>query len=117
MVNPDGVTISQKGVDGISDAVLKSQLEDCYQQDLVSGNAYSDSRQYFALWKANARGVDLNRNFDAGWEEYTGAANPASECYKGTSPASEAEAQAILSVSQNYDLDCCIAYHLSLIHI
>lgn len=111
MVNPDGVTISQKGVDGISDAVLKSQLEDCYQQDLVSGNAYSDSRQYFALWKANARGVDLNRNFDAGWEEYTGAANPASECYKGTSPASEAEVQAILSVSQNYDLDCCIAYH------
>ncbi len=86
MVNPDGVTISQKGVDGISDAVLKSQLEDCYQQDLVSGNAYSDSRQYFALWKANARGVDLNRNFDAGWEEYTRAANPASECYKERVP-------------------------------
>lgn len=111
MVNPDGVTISQEGADGISDEALKSQLEECYQRAVDSGSTYSDRMQYFSVWKANARGVDLNRNFDAGWEEYTGAADPASECYKGTSPASEAESQAVLRVTQDYDLDCCIAYH------
>ena len=111
MVNPDGVTISQEGADGISDEALKSQLEECYQRAVDSGSTYSDRMQYFSVWKANARGVDLNRNFDAGWEEYTGAADPASECYKGTSPASEAESQAVLRVAQDYDLDCCIAYH------
>lgn len=111
MVNPDGVTISQDGVDGISDDGLKSRLEECYQTDLANGKGSSDITQYFRTWKANAEGVDLNRNFDAGWDTYIGASGPSAECYKGTAPASEPEAQAVLSVAQNYDLDCCIAYH------
>ena len=111
MVNPDGVTISQDGVDGISDDNLKSRLEECYQTDLANGKGSSDITQYFRTWKANAEGVDLNRNFDAGWDTYIGASGPSTECYKGTAPASEPEAQAVLSVAQNYDLDCCIAYH------
>ena len=111
MVNPDGVTISQDGVDGISDDGLKSRLEECYQTDLANGKGSSDITQYFRTWKANAEGVDLNRNFDAGWDTYIGASGPSTECYKGTAPASEPEAQAVLSVAQNYDLDCCIAYH------
>ena len=111
MVNPDGVTISQDGVDGISDDNLKSRLEECYQTDLANGKGSSDITQYFRTWKANAEGVDLNRNFDAGWDTYIGASGPSTECYKGTAPASEPESQAVLSVAQNYDLDCCIAYH------
>lgn len=111
MVNPDGVTISQDGVDGISDDNLKSRLEECYQTDLANGKGSSDITQYFRTWKANAEGVDLNRNFDAGWDNYIGASGPSTECYKGTAPASEPESQAVLSVAQNYDLDCCIAYH------
>ena len=111
MVNPDGVTISQDGVDEISDDNLKSRLEECYQTDLANGKGSSDITQYFRTWKANAEGVDLNRNFDAGWDTYIGASGPSTECYKGTAPASEPESQAVLSVAQNYDLDCCIAYH------
>lgn len=111
MVNPDGVAISQDGVDGILDDNLKSRLEECYQTDLANGKGSSDITQYFRTWKANAEGVDLNRNFDAGWDTYIGASGPSTECYKGTAPASEPESQAVLSVAQNYDLDCCIAYH------
>lgn len=78
-------------------------------EDYLSG---SENRSYAdQTWKANAEGVDLNRNFDAGWDTYIGASGPSTECYKGTAPASEPEAQAVLSVAQNYDLDCCIAYH------
>lgn len=111
MVNPDGVTVSQEGTEGISDPKLTGVLEACYQRAYASGSANTDRNQYFSTWKANAEGVDLNRNFDAGWAEYTGSPEPASECYKGTEPASEAESQAVLSVSDHYKLDCCIAYH------
>ena len=111
MVNPDGVTISQDGVEGIHDENLKKQVEQCYQTDLANGKGSSDMEQYFRTWKANAEGVDLNRNFDAGWESYIGASGPSTECYKGTAPASETESKAVLSVAENYDLDCCIAYH------
>lgn len=111
MVNPDGVAVSQDGIDGISDEKLRDLLEQCYQTDIANGKGSSDMIQYFREWKANAEGVDLNRNFDAGWDTYTGASGPSAECYKGTAPASEPEAQAVLSVAQNYDLDCCIAYH------
>lgn len=55
----------QEGAAGISDEALKSQLEECYQRAVDSGSTYSDRMQYFSVWKANARGVDLNRNFDA----------------------------------------------------
>lgn len=111
MVNPDGVTISQDGVEGIHDENLKKQVEQCYQTDLANGKGSLDMEQYFRTWKANAEGVDLNRNFDAGWESYIGASGPSTECYKGTAPASETESKAVLSVAENYDLDCCIAYH------
>ena len=96
---------------GIHEKKKKKQVEQCYQTDLANGKGSSDMEQYFRTWKANAEGVDLNRNFDAGWESYIGASGPSTECYKGTAPASEAESKAVLSVAENYDLDCCIAYH------
>lgn len=111
MVNPDGVTVSQDGIDGISDERLKSLLKQCYQTDLADGKGNSDMTQYFRTWKANAEGVDLNRNFGAGWETYTGSSGPSTEGYKGTSSGCEPESKAILSVADKYDLDCCIAYH------
>ncbi|MDO4341000.1 MAG: M14 family zinc carboxypeptidase [Eubacteriales bacterium] len=111
MANPDGVTVSQEGVEGIDNTELQNILLDCYEQDHIQGKSVSDRDMYFKTWKANALGVDLNRNFDAGWDEYTGSGYPSADSYKGDSPASEQETKAILSVAEKDDLDCCISYH------
>ena len=110
MANPDGVTISQYGIEGIHDEECRQILEQCREAD---GADSRDSRDYWKNWKANARGVDLNRNFDVGWQEFQGSLHPSSERYKGDVPASEAETQAILSIPERYPVVGCIAYHSS----
>ncbi len=62
-------------------------------------------------WKANANGVDLNRNFDADWYEFVGSPQPASERYRGTYPGSEPEAAALIRLTQDYHLKRTISYH------
>lgn len=64
MANPDGVTISQMGAMGIKNPDLKSMVEEIA---LREGGRHPQGN-YFSRWKANAKGVDLNRNFDALWE-------------------------------------------------
>ncbi len=54
-LNPDGAEIHINGVS--KDCLLYDRIEK------MSGGDYS-------LWKSNARGVDLNHNYDAGFEEY-----------------------------------------------
>ena len=110
MANPDGVTISQYGIEGIRDEECRQILEQCREAD---GAGSRDSRDYWKNWKANARGVDLNRNFDVGWQEFQGSLHPSSERYKGDVPASEAETQAILSIPERYPVVGCMAYHSS----
>ncbi|MDD4796906.1 MAG: M14 family zinc carboxypeptidase, partial [Eubacteriales bacterium] len=58
MSNPDGVTISQS-------AAMTGALRAVYRADLEQGYTQVGEAQYLSLWKANAAGVDLNRNFDA----------------------------------------------------
>lgn len=113
MTNPDGVVISQRGIRGIRDAGIRRGLERCYQNDLRTGKAEMDRGEYWKRWKANAHGVDLNRNFDSGWELFRGAAMPSSDHYKGSYPASEPEVGAILSAAKEYPLCCTISYHSS----
>lgn len=81
MVNPDGVTISQLGADA-----------------------------FYTRWKANANGVDLNRNFSYGWEEFVGSPVPASERYKGTAPGSEAETKVLMELTKESQA-AGISYH------
>ena len=52
MSNPDGVTISQKGFSGIRSKELRKKLKK------MRGASNT------TVWKANAKGVDLNRQFD-----------------------------------------------------
>lgn len=99
MVNPDGCSISQSGHKGIRSPVLKEFLIQL-QEDVD-----------FSRWKANAVGVDLNRNFDSGWETYEGAKNPGLEKYKGPVPESESETKAILKLCEEWPIGCCVAYH------
>lgn len=96
--NPDGVAISQFGLSGVKNPYLRAQ---------VSAMSYGDLEQ----WKANANGVDLNRNFDAGWYEFNGSPQPAPERYKGTSPGSEPETAALIRLTQDYHIKRAISYH------
>lgn len=99
VVNIDGVALA---IDGI-DTVPKNQQK--ILKKLVENND-------FALFKANAQGVDLNVNFDARWGE--GAKNvrfPNSENYIGTHPASEPEVQALVNFTLKIKPDFTISYH------
>lgn len=84
MVNPDGVTISQFGIDGKPMTQIKS----------------------------NANGVDLNRNFPIGFNNERGAASaPGLGHYPGLAPLSEFETMAIAALLQNNDFVTGINYH------
>lgn len=98
MDNPDGVTISQLGLNGLQNPNVRSN---------VSAMMTGDYEQ----WKSNANGVDLNRNFDAGWYEFVGSGRPSSDIYKGISPGSEPEAAALIRLTQDCKLKRTISYH------
>jgi hypothetical protein len=51
--------------------------------------------------RTNMHGVDLNRNFVYNWG--TGSSSPGSETYRGPSPASEPETQAVRYAQQKYN--------------
>lgn len=101
MANPDGVRLCQEGVDWIADENAKNNL-------LALNNDSCD----FALWKANANGVDLNVNFDAGWGE--GEQNvyyPSAQNYVGTAPCSEVETQALVGFTNKVLPLVTLSYH------
>ncbi len=106
MVNPDGVTISQTGV-------LDEAQQLIYDSDRQLGYAGSDIAEYTARWKANALGVDINRNFDAGWESLIDRTMPSGEGYRGSEPFSSAEARALRDYTLKYDFDVTVSYHAS----
>lgn len=61
------------------------------------------------LKRQNFNGVDLNRNFDYLWDEFT-SSDP--EYYKGTSPFSEVETQYIKSIMEEYhDATTFLSFH------
>jgi g-D-glutamyl-meso-diaminopimelate peptidase len=75
-LNPDGIELA---LHGSKSAGAMSQLT-----DRISGGDYS-------RWSANARGVDLHRNFGAGGRP---AGEPASGGFSGQCPMSEPESRA-----------------------
>ena len=112
MTNPDGISISQFGPDAIRSQQLRDQINQCYLSDLARGKAGLDTASYYSNWKANARGVDLNLNFDALWEEI-GAGMPSSNGFRGETPASEPETQAMVNLYNNpaYPWAAVLHYH------
>ena len=82
MANPDGTTISQFGISKIRDKKLRKAM---YK---MSGASHT------ATWKANARGVDLNRNSNSHFKANHGGKR-GSEGFSGPSAASEPETKAI----------------------
>ena len=99
MLNPDGVNYAIHGVDNTQNPL--------YERVLAMNGGSND----FGHWQANARGVDLNHNYNAGFAEYKkleaeqGIACGAPTRYSGEEPESEPEVCALC----NY-----IRFHLPL---
>lgn len=99
MVNPDGVTLVQKGHTSAKNPAYVLQLN----------NNSTD----FSSWKANIRGVDLNRQYPAGWGLIKGPTQPAPANFKGYQSLSEPEVQAIYNFTKAHSFKTAVAYHSS----
>ena len=113
MVNPDGVSLSQSGLEGITRTSIKKSIKEWYERDYASSATTLSLEGYIEKFKANANGVDLNRNFDYGWDDFAGAKAQSSEKYKGVSPASEPETAALVALTEQLSPAAAISYHAS----
>lgn len=104
MVNPDGIELQINGL---------SAYDPRYSKLLKINNYNTD----FSKWKSNINGVDINRNFDAGWQEAKEIERsikikgPYLHTYGGSYPESEPETQALTSYTRQEDFDLILAYH------
>lgn len=113
MVNPDGITISQIGIKGIRNEKLKDSIYECYYNDLSARYTCDRFKNYLRKWKANAIGVDLNRNFDAGWSEINQSKKCSFANYKGKYCNSEPESKALINLVNKYNFIYTVSYHSS----
>jgi len=100
MVNPDGVAIQQNAL---------HQFSNKHQKLLLTMN---DEQKSFERWKANGMGVDLNRQYPAGWKELKKQPkSPYYQFYKGKSPLEAKEVQAVTKFIHEIDPEIAVAYH------
>ncbi len=101
-VNPDGCEISILGERGAGFMASKVRR-------LCGGD--------FIHWNANLRGVDINHNFSAGWNELrrlekdSGIYGPAPTRYGGEYPESEPETQALTKLCRGTAVRHALALH------
>jgi g-D-glutamyl-meso-diaminopimelate peptidase len=65
----------------------------------------------FSRWKANGVGIDLNRQYPAGWRALGGPNKPSFQFYKGTRPLQATEAKAITTFVNHIQPLIAVAYH------
>lgn len=105
MVNPDGVDL-------VLGAVTETEL--AAAQAIAQG--YPEI-PFPAGWKANLRGVDLNLNYPAQWDEARrikfeqGFETPAPRDYVGPAPLSENESRAMFDTTEEISPDLTISWH------
>ena len=104
MTNPDGVMISQTGL-------LNDAQHEIYLSDKEKGYTARSESSYAERWKANGEGIDINRNFPAGWELIDDRPGPSSQKYRGTKPFSAAEAVALRDYTLKFAFDATVSYH------
>lgn len=101
-INPDGVEIVLHGISAAGD--FAESVTDISKGDLSE-------------WNANARGVDINHNFDAGWQTLrqmecnSGIFGPSPRRYGGHAPCSEPETDALVRFCERHRIDHAFAIH------
>ncbi|MCC8127271.1 MAG: peptidase [Clostridiales bacterium] len=111
MTNPDGICISQGGESTIRSLTLRQTIARCYANDVAQGRTSRTYEDYLTVWKANARGVDLNQNFPADWDQVVSCSDPSYATYRGTSALSEPESQALAQLAESRNWALTISYH------
>ncbi|CAG9607754.1 M14 family zinc carboxypeptidase [Pseudoneobacillus rhizosphaerae] len=101
MVNPDGVTLQQRGLE----AFPKS-----HHAKLLAMNG---GKRDFTRWKANAMGIDLNRQYPANWNSPTEEKKPSYMGYKGIRPFQAKEVIALRDFTFKIKPKISVAYHTS----
>jgi len=103
VANPDGLNIVHNGIEASSN-----------YEKLKDMKIWGDDYTY---WKANANGVDLNKNFDDGnWDIRTcvpGTDVPCSDRFKGYEANSEPETKALINFCSENKFDLMVTYHCS----
>ena len=104
MLNPDGVELQIKGA-------KKGDL--LYERQIKMNRCSED----FSHWQANARGVDLNHNYNAGFYEYKRIEReleiegPCATRYSGEHPESEPEVSALCNLIRALDVERIYTLH------
>lgn len=99
--NPDGVEIAINGP---------------YSAYGYTGKVIGITQDYHH-WQANARGIDINHNFDAGWQELkqmeraAGINSPSRSRYGGIKPESEPETRTLVNYCKNNNVRHLLALH------
>ena len=107
MVNPDGVNLSINGLTDDIPQITKTRL--------ISFNG--ESKDFIGKWQSNINGVDLNHNYNAGFNEGKISESrekifsPGPTKYSGTHPESEPESQALVNFTKQVLPDIVISYH------
>jgi len=96
MVNPDGVDIAINGLD----------ITNPYHQKLISSVGI---HSFNKVWQANARGVDINHNYNASWRVVK--TKPCESKYAGPYSESEPETKAMVDFVRKMNFDILIAFH------
>lgn len=103
VANPDGLNIVHHGLNSSKN-----------YENLMDMKIWGEDHTY---WKANANGVDLNKNFDDGnWEVRTcvpGTEVPCSDRFKGYAPDSEPETRALVDFCNKISFTLMVTYHCS----
>lgn len=98
MVNPDGVDIQQ------------GKIPKQFEKNLLKMNLENED---FSSWKANGIGIDLNRQYPAGWKTVPGSEEPCYKGYKGRHPLEAKEIKAIVKFIYDIKPKSAISYHSS----
>ncbi|WP_339062634.1 M14 family zinc carboxypeptidase [Tepidibacillus marianensis] len=100
MVNPDGIDLVIHGL----------EQNNPYYEWILSIN---QNNLDFQNWTANARGVDLNHQWPAKWEEEVKRSPqfPSPKRYGGEMPLSEPETKSIYNFVRRHDFEMVLAFH------